>query len=217
MRSFRTFVIVSSTGTCRHHLLRQLLPGQRIVLSLLSFAWITSWAFSIRSFPFLFPCVPNHLLWIFSARHRTAAADNENHSPTFSLPRTLRMTVQSRGTHWKTLPGGSDWKNDDTGKSPGKQGTSEMWSAQHVIYRSDLREEDVSSLSTGSAAPDQVAAGYAPRPARVQVSRKHTLISYPWLTQTSWKARSGLLLHILCYMLETEWIIIFKWNFSGPL
>lgn len=118
---------------------------------------------------------------------------------------------------WKTLPEGCEWKNDDIGKSPGKAGTSEMWLAQLVIYGSDLREENVSSLSAVSAALDQVAAGYAPRPAWVQASRKHTLISYSWRTQMSWKVRSGLLLHVLCDMLETEWIIIFKWNFSGPL
>lgn len=59
---------------------------QGTVLSLLSFARITSEAFSIQSFSVLFPCVPNHLLWVLPAGRTTAADANESRLPAFSLP-----------------------------------------------------------------------------------------------------------------------------------
>lgn len=65
-----------------------------------------------------------------------------------------------------------------TQKEPGYAGFEKIVTST-AMCQSDPRKEPVSPLSAGSAASDQVAAGYTPYPAWIQVSPKHTfLISY---------------------------------------
>lgn len=79
-----------------HWLPQHLLSGEIPVPSSLAFAWSTSGTFYIQSLSFFFPCVPNNLLWVFSAQHTTAADDTQNHSPTFSLPCTANELFRVR-------------------------------------------------------------------------------------------------------------------------
>lgn len=101
---------------------------------LIPFSCITSRAFSIQACS-PFPCVPNNLLWLFSAWHTTAAAANEECSLLSSSRPLLWLNCPQWSCTAETLLRGCTWQNADGPETLGKTNRGKLWLSQPMSGR----------------------------------------------------------------------------------